>query len=140
MPSLAELGVSQLTVFQRTPCWSPPRLDYQYPAPVKTLFAWLPLANTLHRYFIFWRHEARFKMVFELDGIIAKVNRQVCYCNPDPKFPHIAVILSARSLDVPETHQEGCEEPGDRQQADSNLRHGMQENHTFRNNLWELDF
>ena len=74
---MAELGVSQLTVFQRTPCWSPPRLDYQYPAPVKTLFAWLPIANTLHRYFIFWRHEARFKMVFELDGIIAKVSRQV---------------------------------------------------------------
>ena len=84
MPSLAELGVSHLTVFQRTPCWSPPRLDYQYPALVKTMFAWLPIANTLHRYFIFWRHEARFKMVFELDGIIAKVNRQVCYCNPDP--------------------------------------------------------
>ena len=110
MPSLAELGVSHLTVFQRTPCWSPPRLDYQYPALVKTVFAWLPIANTLHRYFIFWRHEARFKMVFELDGIIAKVNRQVCSCNPNPKFLYIAVILSACPLDVPETHQEGCEE------------------------------
>jgi hypothetical protein len=49
VPSLAEMGVESLTVFQRTPCWSPPRLDYAYPKWVKTMFALVPLTNTLHR-------------------------------------------------------------------------------------------
>jgi hypothetical protein len=44
------MGVSSLTVFQRTPCWSPPRLDYAYPDSIKTLFALVPFTNTIYRY------------------------------------------------------------------------------------------
>ena len=49
VPSMASLGVTALTVFQRTSAWSPPRLDYKYPGWVRALFSWLPLTNTLHR-------------------------------------------------------------------------------------------
>jgi len=72
VPSLAKLGVKNLTVFQRTPCWSPPRLDYAYPAFIQTLFAWIPFTNILHRYFIFWRNELRFWAIFVKDGVISK--------------------------------------------------------------------
>jgi len=64
VPNLAAMGVSELKVFQRSPCWSPPRLDYQYPEFIKTLFRLIPLTNTLHRYFIFLRNETRFQMIF----------------------------------------------------------------------------
>ena len=43
------MGVSSLTVFQRTPCWSPPRLDYAYPPAIKTLFDLVPFTNTVYR-------------------------------------------------------------------------------------------
>ena len=49
VPNLARLGVTSLTVFQRTPAWSPPRLDYSYPGWVRAMFSWVPLTNTLHR-------------------------------------------------------------------------------------------
>ncbi len=49
VPSLARLGVTSLTVFQRTPAWSPPRLDYSYPGWVRAMFSWVPVTNTLHR-------------------------------------------------------------------------------------------
>ena len=49
VPNLARLGVSSLTVFQRTPAWSPPRLDYSYPSWVRTMFSWIPVTNTIHR-------------------------------------------------------------------------------------------
>ena len=80
VPNLEKLGVKSLTVFQRTACWSPPRLDYLYPEFVKKMFAWLPFTNIAHRYFIFWRNEARYRMIFATDGIIAKVHKYF-YCS-----------------------------------------------------------
>ena len=73
VPALASRNVSGLTVFQRTPCWSPPRMDYKYPEAIKTMFAILPFTNTLHRWFIFWRNEFRFWVLFVKDGMIAKL-------------------------------------------------------------------
>ena len=73
VPALAGQSVSSLKVFQRTPCWAPPRLDYQYPQPVKTLFSLLPFTNTLHRWFIFWRNEIRFRLLFVKDGVMARL-------------------------------------------------------------------
>ena len=80
VPNLEKLGVKSLTVFQRTACWSPPRLDYLYPEFVKKMFAWLPFTNIAHRYFIFWRNEARYRMIFATDGIISKVHKYF-YCS-----------------------------------------------------------
>lgn len=44
VPIMSLLGAKS-TVFQRTPCWSPPRLDYKYPEYIKTLFTFLLLTN-----------------------------------------------------------------------------------------------
>ena len=76
VPALAALGASRLTVFQRTPCWSPPRLDFPFPEAVKLLFAWLPFSNTLFRWYLFWTNELRFRILFVKDGWIAKVRSQ----------------------------------------------------------------
>ena len=64
VPNLSEMGVKDLTVFQRTPCWSPPRLDFEYPEWVKTMFSMIPMTNTIHRWFYFWRNEFRFRVIF----------------------------------------------------------------------------
>jgi len=64
IPKLALMEVSSLTVFQRTPNWSPPRFDYAYPEFIKRMFELLPLTNTLFRWFLFWRFEAIFYLVF----------------------------------------------------------------------------
>ena len=73
VPALAAQGVSSLTVFQRTPCWSPPRLDFPFPAALKRLFAVVPFTNTLFRWYLFWTNEFRFRILFVKDGLIAKV-------------------------------------------------------------------
>lgn len=73
VPNLARLGVTSLTVFQRTPAWSPPRLDYSYPSWVRAMFSWIPLTNTIHRYFIFWRNEIRYKFIFDSTSILSKI-------------------------------------------------------------------
>ena len=49
VPNMARMGVTSLSVFQRTPAWSPPRLDYKYPDWVRAMFSWIPLTNTIHR-------------------------------------------------------------------------------------------
>jgi len=72
VPNMAEMGVKSITVFQRTPCWSPPRLDYEYPDIVKLLFAYIPLTNILHRWFIFWRNEFRYWVIFAKGNFITK--------------------------------------------------------------------
>ena len=73
VPALHSQKVRSLTVFQRTPCWCPPRLDYPYPRAVKTLFALLPAINTLHRWFIFWSNEIRFWLLFVKDGVLYRL-------------------------------------------------------------------
>ena len=74
VPALAAQGVSSLSVFQRTPCWAPPRMDFRFPRAVKLLFAGLPVINTLYRWYLFWTNEFRFRMLFVKDGWIAKVS------------------------------------------------------------------
>jgi len=72
VPTLAETKVKRLTVFQRTPCWSPPRLDFEYPNWIKTMFAMIPLTNTIHRWFYFWRNEFRFRIIFTRSNWLTK--------------------------------------------------------------------
>ena len=53
-------------VFQRTPAWVPPRLDFEYPAYLQSIFATFPFIMRLHRYFYFWRGEFRFYIMFDV--------------------------------------------------------------------------
>jgi len=64
VPNLAEMGPKDLFVFQRTPCWAPPRLDFVVPEYVKTMFTLFPITNTMYRWFHFWRGELRFRIIF----------------------------------------------------------------------------
>ena len=73
VPSLANMGVKNLKVFQRTPCWTTPRLGYKYPRLIKTMFHWLPFTNVLHRYILFWFYEATYWLIFDTDGLLSKV-------------------------------------------------------------------
>jgi hypothetical protein len=43
------MGVASLTVFQRTPAWSPPRFDHAYPEALRALFATVPIINSIYR-------------------------------------------------------------------------------------------
>jgi len=70
VPNLSELGVKEMKVFQRTPCWAPPRLDYQYPEFVKKMFAMVPFTNMIHRWFFFWRSELRFHLIFKEKSVL----------------------------------------------------------------------
>jgi len=64
VPCLAQAGVDSLKVFQRTPCWSFPRNDFQYPTFIKKLFSLLPALQTLYRWSIFLALEMRFALIF----------------------------------------------------------------------------
>jgi len=64
VPGLVENGVSELKVFQRTPGWVPPRLDYQYPAYIRKMFEIFPFTNAILRWFYFLRGEFRFRAIF----------------------------------------------------------------------------
>jgi len=72
VPNLADTEVKSLTVFQRTPCWSPPRLDFAYPEWIKTMFAMIPITNTIHRWFYFWRNEYLFRIIFSRSNWLTK--------------------------------------------------------------------
>lgn len=72
VPALAEQGVASLTVFQRTPCWSPPRLDFAFPPALQELFALVPVTNTIYRWFFFWRNEFRFWALFTPKNVFTK--------------------------------------------------------------------
>jgi cation diffusion facilitator CzcD-associated flavoprotein CzcO len=51
--------VAQLHVFQRTPPWIMPRPDRPIGAAAQRVFRWIPFAQRLARWTIYWRHEAR---------------------------------------------------------------------------------
>lgn len=70
VPSVAAMNLKTLTVFQRTPCWAPPRFDYEYPEYVKTMFKLIPFTNALLRYFYFLRNECRFQIMWFTSGFI----------------------------------------------------------------------
>ena len=50
LPELAK-EVSELTVYQRTPIWVLPKVRFRIPAAVQRLFARVPLAQRLLRWF-----------------------------------------------------------------------------------------
>ena len=64
VPGLAAMLPTSLTVFQRTPCWSPPRGNFPMPGWMKTMFALVPVTNTLYRWLLFWRAEWRYRVLF----------------------------------------------------------------------------
>ena len=72
VPNLSTQGVEKLLVFQRTPCWSPPRYDFYYSQMIKKIFFFLPFLQTLYRYFYFWRNELRFLILFCKSNTITK--------------------------------------------------------------------
>ncbi len=49
--------VDQLLLFQRTPAWIMPRLDYQIPASQRAMFRYLPITQRLKRLRIYLRNE-----------------------------------------------------------------------------------
>lgn len=57
IPEIAD-KVASLKVFQRTPAWVVPRLDFKRPGWVKRLFGSLPSTQKLAREGLFWAHEA----------------------------------------------------------------------------------
>jgi len=65
VPNIAG-DVSELHVFQRTPAWVPPRLDFEYPAFLQSIFSTFPFVMRLHRWFYFWRGEIRFYIMFDV--------------------------------------------------------------------------
>lgn len=67
VPALAE-DVQSLTVFQRTPAWVPPRLDFHYPRFMQRLFQVLPFLMRMHRWWIFVKQEFGFYFLFQKDG------------------------------------------------------------------------
>jgi len=95
VPELHKMGVESLTVFQRTPAWAPPKQDFVFPSWVKVLFSWVPLANRLYRYRIFWEHELRFRILFTREKWITQrlasyvhglVKRYINYAVKDPEL------------------------------------------------------
>ena len=57
--------VKSITVFQRTPVWTSPRLDFLYPHLVQALFNTFPLLMKFHRWYIFARQELNFFLTFQ---------------------------------------------------------------------------
>ncbi|MBB4211706.1 cation diffusion facilitator CzcD-associated flavoprotein CzcO [Rhodothalassium salexigens DSM 2132] len=58
VPEIAR-RVAHLDVYQRTPPWIIPRLDYRVPDWMRGLYRRLPVAQKLHRGFIYWSLEWR---------------------------------------------------------------------------------
>ena len=117
VPALAAQGVARLTVFQRTPCWAPPRMDFRFPEVVKRLFALLPLTNTLFRWHLFWTNELRFKLLFVKDGWIAKGRSHSS--QGSLASPCSLGDVSSGSQTGQRTHQVSRQEQRDREPADS---------------------
>ena len=57
IPELVKVA-DKVKVFQRTPGWVLPRLDFQSPEWAKTLFAKLPVSQTVVREAMYWIHES----------------------------------------------------------------------------------
>ena len=59
VPNIAG-DVSELHVFQRTPGWVPPRLDFEYPAFLQSIFSTFPFVMRLHRCVVnFWTYSSK---------------------------------------------------------------------------------
>ncbi len=58
VPQIAPL-VGHLSLFQRTPPWIVPKLDFAFPAWIKRLFRWFPPVQWMFRVFLYWQLESR---------------------------------------------------------------------------------
>jgi len=91
VPPVAE-AAAHVDVFQRTPNYVMPRLDYAYSDRAKWLFAHVPGLERLYRWWIYWSFELRFLMFRgQGDGWLARRIRQACADYlvaeiPDPKL------------------------------------------------------
>jgi cation diffusion facilitator CzcD-associated flavoprotein CzcO len=91
VPPVAEQA-AHVDIFQRTPNYVMPRLDYAYSERAKRLFARVPGLERLYRWWIYWSFESRF-MTFRGrgDGFIARRIRKAAQDYlaaeiPDPKL------------------------------------------------------
>jgi len=66
MPELAKTA-ERVTVFQRTPCWSPRKYDSLYPAWLRATFEHLPASMALLRLALFLRNELFFHALIATD-------------------------------------------------------------------------
>jgi len=67
VPAVAEQTVQKLFVFQRTPCWSVPRMDFRFPPSLQTLFEWVPPLAILYRWHLFIIADIlRFPVIFTM--------------------------------------------------------------------------
>ena len=65
VPRISDMGVESLTVFQRTPTWSGPRVtNFKFTNRAKFMFKCLPGLQRLYRWLVFWRFETRFFPLF----------------------------------------------------------------------------
>jgi len=78
IPPVAEQA-AHVDIFQRTPNWVMPRLDYAYSERAKWLLAHVPGLERLYRWWIYWSFELRFAMFRGRgDGWLARRIRQAC--------------------------------------------------------------
>lgn len=61
LPQLQPL-VDKLTMFQRTPNYILPRMNYHYSKGMKRAFSAVPFLMRFYRWFLYWRQESRFFM------------------------------------------------------------------------------
>ena len=69
VPTIAD-EVKSLHVFQRTPCWSPPRFDRAYPEWFKVLMAVFPPAMLALRWWMYLEREFRYFVMFRTDSFL----------------------------------------------------------------------
>ena len=104
VPNIVKQGVKELTVFQRTPCWSFPRFEFFFSEKAKFVFQYAPFVGTTLRYMIYWAQETLFLVMIckpniltrWLNGMMRDLTRKWYKMNIDdpellkaltPKFP-----------------------------------------------------
>lgn len=79
IPKLALMEVSSLTVFQRTPTWSPPRFDFVFPEFIKRMFEMFPFTMKIYRWFLFLRNELFFYLVFTSSYLFTRLTSGILH-------------------------------------------------------------
>jgi cation diffusion facilitator CzcD-associated flavoprotein CzcO len=90
VPEIAKIA-GQLTVFQRTPAWVLPKLDFPYKEATINKFAQKPLSRWLYRKQIYWTLESS-ATGFVLDPRIMKIPQMLAY-------KHLRVVKSKKTRD-----------------------------------------
>lgn len=76
IPKLANIA-QNLYVFQRTPNWILPKENYSYSKGVQFIFAYVPFAMRIYRWFLYWRSEYIFFNVFKRGPINDKLREAI---------------------------------------------------------------